>query len=92
MNLNNQFRMYVDDDDNGDMNTIHYLRDLHIGLGLGADIWMDDYIPYSGNSSVDAGFFYCPYVPLVSSSALEKTLGAIEPIIKFKTRYGTLNL
>lgn len=46
----------------------------------------DVVVGYRGSSPFDAGFFYCPYVPLT----MVKTVGEddFQPKIAFKTRYG----
>lgn len=48
----------------------------------------DDLIPYKGIHVFDAGFFYCPYVPLVLAAP---SFGKSFPAIEFKTRYGVVN-
>jgi hypothetical protein len=46
-------------------------------------------VGYKGSSAYDAGFFYCPYVPLQMVRAVgEKNF---QPKIGFKTRYGLVN-
>jgi len=58
-------------------------------------VYIDPYIPsgtdfcvvgYKGTSQYDAGFFYCPYVPLQMVRAIDPT--TFQPKIGFKTRYG----
>ena len=44
---------------------------------------------YTGRTLMDAGYFYCPYIPLMTSSTLADEY--VEPI-RFKTRYGQLAL
>jgi hypothetical protein len=50
-----------------------------------------DYVTvgYKGSNAYDAGFFYCPYVPLT----MVKTIGEndFQPRIGFKTRYGLVS-
>ena len=41
---------------------------------------------YKGTSPYDAGFFYCPYVPLQMVRAVDES--SFQPKIGFKTRYG----
>jgi len=41
---------------------------------------------YKGTHKYDAGFFYCPYVPLQLRRAIDQN--TLHPIIGFKTRYG----
>ena len=43
-------------------------------------------VGYKGSSSFDAGFFYCPYVPLQMVRAVGEN--TFQPKIGFKTRYG----
>jgi len=43
-------------------------------------------VGYKGNSPYDAGFFYCPYVPLQMVRAVDPN--SFQPKIAFKTRYG----
>lgn len=43
-------------------------------------------VGYRGNSPFDAGFFYCPYVPLTMYRAMDSE--TFQPKIGFKTRYG----
>ena len=43
-------------------------------------------VGYKGTSPYDAGFFYCPYVPLQMVRAVGQD--TFQPKIGFKTRYG----
>lgn len=43
-------------------------------------------VGYKGQSAYDAGMFYCPYVPLQLSKAIDPN--SFQPKIGFKTRYG----
>ena len=43
-------------------------------------------VGYKGSSPYDAGFFYCPYVPLQMVRAVGES--SFQPKIGFKTRYG----
>ena len=43
-------------------------------------------VGYKGASPMDAGIFYCPYVPLQMVRAVDS--GSFQPKIAFKTRYG----
>jgi len=58
-------------------------------------VYIDPYAPngtnfcvvgYKGTSQYDAGFFYCPYVPLQMVRAIDPV--NFQPKIGFKTRYG----
>jgi hypothetical protein len=46
-------------------------------------------VGYKGSSAYDAGFFYCPYVPLQMVRAVGEA--SFQPKIGFKTRYGLVN-
>jgi len=46
-------------------------------------------VGYKGSSAYDAGFFYCPYVPLQMVRAVGEQ--SFQPKIGFKTRYGLVN-
>ena len=43
-------------------------------------------VGYKGSSPMDAGIFYCPYVPLQMVRAVDSS--SFQPRIAFKTRYG----
>ncbi len=43
-------------------------------------------VGYKGDSPMDAGIFYCPYVPLQMVRAVDSS--SFQPKIAFKTRYG----
>jgi len=43
-------------------------------------------VGYKGDSPMDAGIFYCPYVPLQMVRAVDSS--SFQPQIAFKTRYG----
>jgi hypothetical protein len=43
-------------------------------------------VGYKGESPFDAGYFYCPYVPLQMYRAVDQN--SFQPKIAFKTRYG----
>lgn len=45
-------------------------------------------VGYKGPSAMDAGLFYCPYVPLQMVRAVDP--GSFQPKIGFKTRYGVV--
>jgi len=61
-------------------------------------VFIDPYVPqssinyfvagYKGENPVDAGLFYCPYVPLQMVSAVDPN--SFQPKIGFKTRYGVV--
>lgn len=45
-------------------------------------------VGYKGDSPFDAGYFYCPYVPLQMYRATDQA--SFQPKIAFKTRYGKI--
>jgi hypothetical protein len=45
-------------------------------------------VGYKGDSPFDAGYFYCPYVPLQMYRAVDQA--SFQPKIAFKTRYGKI--
>jgi hypothetical protein len=60
-------------------------------------VFADPYIPitknfavvgYRGPSAMDAGYFYCPYVPLQMFQATDPK--SYQPSLAFKTRYGVV--
>jgi hypothetical protein len=53
-----------------------------------ADAHASEYfcVGYKGSSPMDAGIFYCPYVPLQMVRAVDSA--SFQPKIAFKTRYG----
>ena len=46
-------------------------------------------VGYKGDSPMDAGIFYCPYVPLQMVRAVGES--SFQPKIGFKTRYGLVS-
>ena len=46
-------------------------------------------IGYKGADSMDAGMFWCPYVPFIPEQATDPKSG--QPILFFKTRYGLVS-
>jgi hypothetical protein len=62
-------------------------------IGNRIKVYVDPYattdyitIGYRGTSPMDAGLFYCPYVPLTPYRAVDQS--SYQPSIAFKTRYG----
>ena len=62
-------------------------------MGNGMKVYVDPYagvdyitVGYRGASPMDAGLFYCPYIPLTPYKTLEQN--TFQPTIAFKTRYG----
>jgi hypothetical protein len=62
-----------------------------LGMDVYVDFWASDSTPaiwlgYKGSNEIDAGFFYCPYVPL----RVDKGTGQDDnlPRLFFSTRYG----
>jgi len=78
------------------------VRDQNVGVGIlmgTIKIYRDDYatmpgtegfcmVGYKGGSELDAGFFYCPYVPVWTVRVNDQDSG--QPRMFFKTRYGTV--
>ena len=48
-------------------------------------------VGYKGSSETDAAAFYCPYVPLMSSGTVLDP-STFEPVVRFMTRYGYVEL
>lgn len=46
-------------------------------------------VGYKGSNPIDAGMFYCPYIPLIMVRAVDQD--SFQPKIAFKTRYGLIN-
>jgi hypothetical protein len=44
-----------------------------------------------GNGETDAGYFYCPYIPLMSSGVVVNPV-TFQPVVSLMTRYGRLVL
>lgn len=58
-----------------------------IGTTAGSDIILVGY--KGGNAETDAGYFYCPYIPLMSSGAVMNPV-TFQPVVSLMTRYGKL--
>jgi hypothetical protein len=72
--LNGRFRVYVDPYADGLLGGFAGLNYCTVG--------------YKGSSAMDAGLFYCPYVPLQMVRAVDHD--TFQPKIGFKTRYGVV--
>jgi hypothetical protein len=72
--LNGRFRVYVDPYADGLLDSFPGLNYFTCG--------------YKGSSAMDAGLFYCPYVPLQMVRAVDHD--SFQPKIGFKTRYGMI--
>ena len=48
-------------------------------------------VGYKGDGEIDAGAFYCPYIPLMSSGTVLDP-STFEPTVSFMTRYGYVEL
>lgn len=70
--LNGRFRVYIDPYADAIADGFNGLNYLTVG--------------YKGSSAMDAGLFYCPYVPLQMVRAVDHD--SFQPKIGFKTRYG----
>lgn len=62
-------------------------------MGNGMKVYVDPYagvdyvtVVYRGSSPMDAGLFYCPYIPLTPYKTMEQN--TFQPTIAFKVRYG----
>ena len=75
-------------DDNGNLfaGTIHGNMKVFIDPFAAADYVT---VGYKGTNAYDAGFFYCPYVPLTMLRAIGQD--DFQPRIGFKTRYGMVS-
>tara|TARA_R110000868_G_scaffold81820_4_gene231385 strand:+ start:5175 stop:6611 length:1437 start_codon:yes stop_codon:yes gene_type:complete len=71
--LNGKFKVYVDPYAAGSVGAGHAFGDYAV-------------VGYKGTNPYDAGFFYCPYVPLQMVRAVDHN--TFQPKIGFKTRYG----
>ena len=71
--INGKFRVYIDP----------YSANLTSSNTGGNQYYV---VGYKGSSPYDAGFFYCPYVPLQMVRAVGEN--SFQPKIGFKTRYG----
>jgi len=71
--LNGKFKVYVDPYAAGSEGAGHAYGDYCV-------------VGYRGANPYDAGFFYCPYVPLQMVRAVDAS--TFQPKIGFKTRYG----
>ena len=70
--LNGRLRVYIDPYSDGLLDGFAGLNYMTVG--------------YKGSSAMDAGLFYCPYVPLQMVRAVDHD--SFQPKIGFKTRYG----
>jgi len=55
------------------------------GLNTGDDTILIGY--KGGNGELDTGYFYCPYIPLMSSGVVVNP-GTFQPVVSLMTRYG----
>jgi len=56
-----------------------------VSYGSGNDTVLVGY--KGGNGETDAGYFYCPYIPLMSSGVVVNPL-TFQPVVSLMTRYG----
>lgn len=80
--------LQVDDTGNTFVGMLHnrikvYIDPYFGGTTSGQDLCC---VGYKGQNPYDAGFFYCPYVPLQMVRAIDQN--TFQPKIGFKTRYG----
>jgi hypothetical protein len=78
-----QNNLNVDDNGNLFAGTIHGNMKVFIDPFAASDYVT---VGYKGTNAYDAGFFYCPYVPLTMVRAIGQD--DFQPRIGFKTRYG----
>ncbi len=73
---------------NGSIKVYSYLWDqaqsTDIG-GTGNDVMLIGY--KGGNGETDTGYFYCPYIPLMSSGVVMNPV-TFQPVVSLMTRYG----
>jgi len=71
---------------NGTIKVYSYLWNQVAGLGAGVnDVILVGY--KGGNGETDTGYFYCPYIPLMSSGVIINPV-TFQPVISMMTRYG----
>jgi hypothetical protein len=59
--------------------------DLSNGTGSANDVILIGY--KGGNGETDSGYFYCPYIPLMSSGVIVNPV-TFQPVVSLMTRYG----
>jgi len=59
--------------------------DLSNGSGSASDVILIGY--KGGNGETDSGYFYCPYIPLMSSGVVVNPV-TFQPVVSLMTRYG----
>ena len=71
---------------NGNIKVYSYLWNQVSGLGAAAsDTILVGY--KGGNGETDTGYFYCPYIPLMSSGVVINPV-TFQPVVSMMTRYG----
>ena len=74
---------------NGTIKVYSYLWNQNSALGItggaGADTILVGY--KGGNGETDVGYFYCPYIPLMSSGVVINPV-TFQPVVSLMTRYG----
>lgn len=71
---------------NGNIKVYSYLWNQVSGLGAATnDVILVGY--KGGNGETDTGYFYCPYVPLMSSGVVINPV-TFQPVVSMMTRYG----
>ena len=93
LNISPALNVALDSDDTGNtfVGTLNGKFKVYIDPYAAANVGTNttpDYVTvgYRGASPYDAGFFYCPYVPLQMVRAVDPS--TFQPKIGFKTRYG----
>lgn len=80
----------VDDTGNTFVGTINNRLRVYVDPYFSLTATNDYYLAgYKGSSPMDAGLFYCPYIPLQMVSAVGED--TFQPKIGFKTRYGLVS-
>lgn len=73
---------------NGSIKVYSYLWDQAMSTdigGTGNDVLLIGY--KGGNGETDTGYFYCPYIPLMSSGVVMNPV-TFQPVVSLMTRYG----
>jgi Major capsid protein Gp23 len=71
---------------NGSIKVYSYLWNQVSGLGAAVnDVILVGY--KGGNGETDTGYFYCPYIPLMSSGVIINPV-TFQPVVSMMTRYG----
>lgn len=73
---------------NGSIKVYSYLWNQAVGTDLGGSGDDEILVGYKGgNGEQDAGYFYCPYIPLMSTGVIMNPV-TMQPVMSLMTRYG----